>query len=274
MPCSEEKSVKFGSQLFLVGSISCAIAFGGGLSLADVSAQPSTSVNATICASSSSVTVSQPVSDSVVTEPVVTLRGNVAQASQIEVMIDSVYDGVIPLGTDQTTFESQVQLSPGTHTITLKAIDYCQTTDSVATTVVTYTQPPGSSSIGSQIETVTNDGQQQGVVINGQGDVGTESRQNLLLPAVILEPLQDILRWLNIASYDTQSSSHSQLSLPRAIAIGIGAYVLVFGMATSVVTAASTLPVLQAFPIKRRLKLTGRVFRVIGLIVILVGLFL
>ncbi|RYF72752.1 MAG: hypothetical protein EOO39_11600 [Cytophagaceae bacterium] len=237
-------------------------------------AQSSTSVNATICASSSSVTISQPVSDSVVTEPVLTIRGTVKQASQIEVMIDDVYDGVIPLGDNQAIFESQLQLSPGTHTIRLKAIDYCQTADSVATVVVTYTQPPVSSSVGNQTDTATGDSQSQGVVIQAEAKDAPESGRNLLLPAVILEPLQDILRWLNIASYDTQSSSHSQLSLPRAIAIGIGAYVLVFGMAANVVTAASTLPVLQAFPVKRRLKLTGRVFRVIGLIVILVGLFL
>lgn len=274
MPCSEEKSASFGQKiLFAVYVVCCAVTLSGLAAVSNVSAQ-SSSVNATICASSSSVTITQPVSDSVVTDATITLKGMVSQASQIEVMIDAVYDGVIPLDTDQTTFEGQIQLSAGTHTITLKAIDYCQTADSVATTVITYTPPPGSSSIGSQTDTVTGDTGAQGVVIQDQGDDDPKATQNFLLPAIILEPLKDILRWLNIASYDTHAEPYAQLSLARAIAIGVGAYLAVFGMVGTVATAATTLPALRAFPASRRLKIVGRFFRIVGLVVVIAGLFL
>lgn len=276
MLCSEEKNAKYRFSLVFLGGIVCAFVLGVLLS-ANTNAQPSTSVNATICASSSSVTITQPMSDSVIVDPTVAIRGTVTQASQIEVLVDGVYDGVIPLDVGQSTYESQVQLSTGTHTITLKAIDYCQSADSVATTVVTYTPPPGSSSVGDETETIAGDGDDrpQGVVIGGQtGEAPELSQKNPLLPAIIVEPLQDILRWLNIASYDSSTTTHSQLSLPRAVAIGVGAYVLLFGLAANVIKMIATLPMLSAYSTKRRLEIVSRVARIAGAVLLLAGLLL
>lgn len=273
MLCSEEKNAKYRFSLVFLGGIVCAFVLSVLLS-ANTNAQPSTSVNATICASSSSVTITQPMSDSVIVDPTVAIRGTVTQASQIEVLVDGVYDGVIPLDVGQSTYESQVQLSTGTHTITLKAIDYCQSADSVATTVVTYTPPPGSSSVGDETETIAGDNRPQGVVIGGRAGEAPELSQNPLLPVIIVEPLQDILRWLNIASYDSSTTTHSQLSLPRAVAIGVGAYVLLFGLAANVIKMIATLPMLSAYSTKRRLEIVSRVTRIAGAVLLLAGLLL
>lgn len=100
----------------------------------------STSVNAAICGAGAgaTLTITSPPSDSVVSGPIVQVSGDVSNATQIDVSIDQQYNSTLPLSAGQTSYHTSVQLSPGTHTISLVANDVCQMQDGTASVVVTY----------------------------------------------------------------------------------------------------------------------------------------
>src|SRR3990167_2389805 len=82
-----------------------------------------TIVAATVCLPASTVMIVEPASDSIVTEAAVQLSGSVSQANQIEVYVDDIFDHTIPLGIAQTSFTGVVQMTQGTHTLKLVAVN-------------------------------------------------------------------------------------------------------------------------------------------------------
>lgn len=100
----------------------------------------STSVNAAICGAGAgaTLTIASPQSDSVVNDPAVQVSGDVSNATQIDVSIDGQYNSTLPLSAGQNTYQTGVQLNPGTHTISLVANDVCQMQNATASVVVTY----------------------------------------------------------------------------------------------------------------------------------------
>ena len=207
-----------------------------GVLVSTTSVQAQSDVYATICVASSSVTITQPVDDSTVTSGDIVISGTVDQANQIEVYIDDVFDNAIPLTIGQTQYSSTVQLSPGTHTLRVEAVDSCGGQNAEASSVVTYTVPPSQPSQGGS--TPTSVAQAQGaatVTIGGGPPVsseqdGREARKSFFnLPAVILQPLERFAAWLGITEPDYEGHT-SRLSLPRAIAITVSMFLLVFGV--------------------------------------------
>lgn len=117
-------------------------------------------IGAVVCGESSpgaSITITQPNDDSIVDRSPVTLRGEVGNTSQIEIMVDDVYVATLAMGANQTMFETDVSLSEGTHTIRLVAYDICQEQDASDEIVITY-QPAVDPSDGGSTPTDVDGG--------------------------------------------------------------------------------------------------------------------
>lgn len=234
-------------------------------------------INATICAASSQITLTSPVSDSVVAESAVVLTGTARQANQIEVKVDDAFDNVITLSAGQEAFNGSVQLTPGTHTITVTAIDVCGMSNASVTSVVTYTPPPSTPSIGDSAETDVNQDTpppSSGVMISSPGEQIAEP--DLItapfIPSLLLEPLNNAFRWLNLAPTEAQNSQLKRLSVTRAVALSLGAYMTSFGIATGLARGASSLQLLQRVKVRKRLVYIRRGYRIIGIVLIALAL--
>lgn len=234
----------------------------------------SSSIEAMLCETSSSVSLTSPMSDSVVTAPAVPLAGGVSQANQLEVYIDNVLDHIIPSTPSQTSFSGGIQLTPGTHTVKVVAIDACAGTNGSAQAVVTYqpTEEPAPTDQGGETST-TPGGVYIGESLPESTSPGSGTKEEAVLPLGMMAPL---LEWLNIKTVDVGETEG--LSVWRAVMIGAGMYLLTIGVATVVVQSVATLPAMQAAlpstsPILRN-KWVSRGFRLLGIPLILAALFL
>lgn len=247
-----------------------------GATIVGVIAAPSTfaqqtTVAATVCLPTSSVTITQPVSDSTVTEATVPLAGTVGQANQIEVYIDEIFDHTIPIAFGQTSFSDAIQLSQGTHTIKLVAINICPGANGTASSVVTYEPLPntGGDGGGGNTKTDTSGGPAEPV---SSSDDALPSLP--FVPKEVEQTFENVGRWLNIvATYEAPASS--SLTLVRATTIAIGSWLLAFGIATTVVQwLGSVLPVFSDMPSTRRTRIIAWAIRALGFFMVLGGLFL
>lgn len=134
--------------LFLVPFLACAVTSIGstGTSALDMD------IGVSICGNSvppAAIDITQPVEDSVVNQPTVTFRGTVANTSMIEVEIDGQYASTVSVGPSEATFEFNLTLDAGTHTVGVRANAVCGgqvATDAVALTYQPVSQPSGGGS--------------------------------------------------------------------------------------------------------------------------------
>ena len=244
--------------------------------VATVAAQSGTSVNAVLCNPGSTVTLSQPVSDSTVVDPTVQIAGQATQASQVEVYVNDQFDGVISLPAGQSTFNGTVTLTNGTSTIKVVAIDFCQLNNGEATSVVTFTPPPDSTGSNGNDTQTSLPG--QGVVIGGDYDVSTEpvamTPFSGLIPPGMVHFFDSIADWLNITRIDNGSEA-PKLTFIRAVVIATGSWLLAFGLATTIVQWISTsVAALQGVPKRRRLFVISMGARLVGFGILVAGIFL
>ena len=228
-------------------------------------------VQAVICGTGAEITMTSPQSDSVVTSPTIPIKGTVKQAGQIEVMIDGAFNGVIPLNASQTSYESDVQITAGTHTVTVTAIDSCGSTNASVSTVVTFTPPPTNGSVG--YATPTN---VSGVVIGTESAENKDSSQTVqefnpggLLPAPLVGGLNGVLNWLNVSSSDHSHDGMATLSITRALVMTLGIYMAVIGVAQSVVSLFASAPFFHKYQGSTRTKIAGRTLRGVGIILVI-----
>lgn len=234
----------------------------------------STTIDAILCTSSSTITITSPVSDSIVTSPNLPLEGSITQSNQIEVYVDNVFDHIIPTTPGQTSFSDSVQLTEGTHTIKVVAINACTGANGEAQAVVTYQQPQGGGGASSGTDTSTEAGVYIGESIPSPGSsAGDSEKSDMLLPLGIMAPL---LEWLNIKTADIGETEG--LSVWRAVVMTAGMYLVTVGMATVVVQSVASLPALQAVlpsaPATTRGRWVSRGFRLGGVLLVLAALFL
>lgn len=242
-----------------------------------VYAQAGTGVSAVICNSGATITLAQPVSDSIVTDPNITISGQSTQASQVEIYVNDQLDGItsIPLG--QSTFSATTTLSNGTSTIKVVAIDVCQMQNGEASSVVTFNPPPNSS--GSNGGNAQTNLPGQGVVIGGDYEVSTKASDKdipflELVPPIVARSFETVGNWLNITTA-FEGSDAPQLTALRATTIAIGSWLLAFGVATSIIQwAASSVSFFNKIPKARRTIVISRGVRIFGLIILLAGIFL
>ena len=107
-----------------------------------------TNVSVSVCNSERPVIMLEsPQSDSVVNTPSVVLKGTAIRTNQIDVEVDGQYDSTIAFSPDDPTFNKQVSLNAGTHTITLTANHVCRLSPEQTQLIITY-QPQGKPSRG------------------------------------------------------------------------------------------------------------------------------
>lgn len=124
-----------------------------------------TQIGAVVCgaeAPGASVSITQPVNDSVLDQTVVKLRGEVSNSAQLEIFINDIQDRTVAIGANQSTFQADLTLQEGTNTIVVRANDICGVSDGEDSVVITYTpaaQQPSSGGITPTIvaETVGDD---------------------------------------------------------------------------------------------------------------------
>lgn len=264
------KHVIVGAVLFAV--VTLVVSVLGGRTVA---AQGS-AVNAIICSSGATVTLQQPISDSIVTSPIVTISGQATQASQVEVYVNDQLDSISSIPVGQSAFSATTTVSNGTSTIKVVAVDVCQLQNGQASSVVTFNPPPeNSGSNGSDTQTNLPG---QGVIIGGDYKVQPKTADRLpfldLVPPVVGRAFTAISGWLNITTTFEQGSA-PRLTVFRAMAIAIGSWLLAFGLATTVLQwIASSTTLFNRIPKSRRIKTIGRGVRGVGFVILVAGIVL
>lgn len=119
-----------------------------------LTAQPAhgtdTQIGVAVCGDTipaAAVTIQEPLGDSVVDQPTVTIRGVALNATQVLISIDDQYSVTVALPVTSTSFATDIFLTPGTHTIKTEAFGICGGAPSEDTVVVTY-QPAAPPSNG------------------------------------------------------------------------------------------------------------------------------
>ena len=121
-----------------------------------------TQIGAVVCgadAPGASVSITQPVNDSVLDQPVVKLRGDVSNSAQLEIFINDIQDRTVAIGANQSTFQADLTLPEGTNTIVVRANDICGASDDAASITITYApaaiQPSAGNNTPTTIEGTT-----------------------------------------------------------------------------------------------------------------------
>lgn len=214
--------------LLLVGAC-CALLTSGYVAPGSVTAE--SIVQAIVCREGATLSIMQPASDSVVIETTLPINGMVTQATQIEITIDGQFNGVVPLNAAATNFATTVQLSAGTHTVRLTAIDACQIANASDQVVITYEAPPTSGgSVGG--ETATDVPAGGGVVIGDAANLP-------VVPSVasspferFVQPLVDLGRQLDLVS-NPSATAAQQAGVPQLVRFGF----VVVGLGSIIFTA-------------------------------------
>lgn len=198
-------------------------------------------IQAVICHDPATISINQPVSDSVVVSPVVTVSGTVAQATQIEVKVDTQFNSIVPLDAAATDFMTTLQLAPGTHTITLTAIDVCQIGNASGSVVITYQAPSQATSGSVGSDTPTSIPSAGGVVIGAGGAMGQVAGGAPTAIDHLLAPLVALGRNLDIVPQGqaARAASHTP-ALVRILLLIFGFGVIVFSQQLTRLFGGST----------------------------------
>lgn len=209
------------ASLFLFGSPTSAI---------DLVDSSGTEVRATVCNGSqgSSISISTPASDQVINISTISIQGTVEDATQITVEIDGQYSQTVPLGSNQTSYQIDVTVSEGTHTIVLIANDLCAVQNGSTSLVVTY-EPKSTPSDGGSTPTDVNQG---GVAIGTEpsGPAIGQTTYQKLRNSIVVGPLLGILENLvNLTGLDvTAQQAGPSVAILRVALFSAGVSMLTF----------------------------------------------
>lgn len=190
-----------------------------------------TQISAEICRAplGSTIQITSPKSDSTVDTATIAMKGTVSDATQITVTIDGNYSETIPLGASDTSFNFNLNLTKGTHTIKLVANDVCQIQNSSDSVIVTF-----SGASGNGVDTPTSAG---GVLV-GVSEVtppagGDDPYKQIKQSPVIGPVLDSMERLYSFSGLDTTIEQGGVVaSAVRVGAFAVGVTTLTF---TSVV---------------------------------------
>ncbi len=194
-----------------------------------------TQVGAIVCGESSELTITEPAEASTSTSSLVLVNGSVAQANQVEVQVDGAYHSTTQLSLGQTLFTVAVQLIPGPHTITIKAINACPGPSQSVERTITYTPPTSTpnQNVGATTPPPRHDSQSGSATTSllAANDLADDSGKAAEVPSA--HPLTITLGWLGLvpASSETESSDVPKVFTPlRATIFTAGALLTFFGL--------------------------------------------
>lgn len=168
----------------------------------DVSAQQvkDTNIAVTICPApnTSSFTVSEPQSDSVVKSASVAIKGTASSIERIDVFVDDEYKKSVTVSESSVSYHIDVVITPGTHTIKLIAIEKCQQAQHNKSLVLTY-EPQAAPGAPQAPDDVPRAG---GGPIFADDDLPTESPAPApsegLAKLPVIRPVEDVARGLDV----------------------------------------------------------------------------
>lgn len=114
-----------------------------------------TIIAALVCAPSggSVITLNQPLSDSVVNMPDITVSGKVTQSGAVDISVDGIHRVTANVDSATGNFAAVVPVSQGTHEIRVTSQDICNAQNGLAGVVITY-NPNATPSQGPRTPTV------------------------------------------------------------------------------------------------------------------------
>ena len=234
------------------------LVIGGGLCLSlSVPVGAVTRVSALVCGSDSQagLVLAQPKSDSVVADSRLTLSGTTRQASQVDTTLDGAYDQTVAVAAGQSAFSLTMTLTPGTHTITVIALDVCAQHNATSQLVVTY--QPAAQETGAQPTATVG-----GVTIEPQG-----AASPVTPPSAPVSFLGQTVAMIG-ANLDIGQTVTST-PLQQVVRIGLVTVGLVFAV------FGATIPLLGSMQLlidSTKYSIAASVPRMIGIIFLLTGL--
>lgn len=126
------------------------------------------------------------------------LHGSINALSQLRIYIDGAFSQVVPLSVHDTSFDYDITVSPGTHTVTIVGVSAYGSSNPEINFTITYTPEPTPSQppFGSPRSGQAN--QQGGVILTNQIQSGMSTVQTPLNP--MLDALYNGLIALNIVT--------------------------------------------------------------------------
>jgi hypothetical protein len=213
------------------------------------------------------ITITSPVSDSLINESTVTVTGSVTQSNQLEVFVDDAFNGVVSLDSSVSSYSTLIQLPIGTHKITITAVDACQVKNASQSIVVTY-QSAQAPSTGSEVPTGISDGD----VIGSPQSVSNSAADktpDTVFERFITPVFNNVVDALDLQSSGPAGVTSSGLTNMSRFLMTTAGLIIVF-TANQVTSAISTWSIRGKDNVmKRRPKANRRTIRAIGIVLIL-----
>jgi hypothetical protein len=197
-------------------------------------------VNVIVCPTADLVqfSVTQPVSDSIVSESSLVVAGSTSFVSQVDIYIDDSYNNTLALNYADSSFDSTISLRPGTNTIKVVATGTCGVATIEKSVVVTY-QPKVESSIGKEVATVVGE-KQAALATPAVEAIPEKSPVQQSLDAWVVTPLTELGKSLDIVSLPDASSEVKWQNTGRSLFFVLGSgltfvagYIWLLGAAAS-----------------------------------------
>jgi hypothetical protein len=211
------------------------------------------------------LTITRPQSDSVVNDHAITLSGSVWQASQLEIYVDDAFSGVESLSSNTTSYTTTVQLSPGTHTIKVVAIDICQVGNGTASIVLTY-QPISTPSTGGQVATKV-----AGAVT---GLEPVSASQGTIFQRLVVAPITSLGESLNLVTHDAGNPASNYTNVDRFAIILLGILLIGFSPQLQTAVAAGFTRLWASARVVDEIRTSGRRLVVAVGVVVILGVFI
>lgn len=213
------------------------------------------------------LTIDSPASDSLVNEPTLTITGAVNQSNQLEIFVDEAFNGVVPLDSSVSKYNTSIQLPTGTHKITVTAIDACQVANASQSVVITY-QSAHTASTGSEVPTDIAGGNATiGSPQAVAGHTGSHSPPTII-DRFISPILNNVVDALDLQDPATKGVISPGLTNMNRFLMMTGGLILLL-TANPITNAVSGWSLVSGDNISKRLMTTRRATRAAGILLIL-----
>lgn len=229
-------SVNVVKQIGLSLLVAAGLVMFGGTADQKVSATDSI-IQARVCGTQSTATISidQPTSDSTVDQQPIVVSGQLHDVSQVTVMVDSNYSHSLAIARGQTTYQTPVAVTSGTHTIEVTGSDVCGLADPSAAVVVTYTPaiPPSSggdtpTDVPSDSSRVSGGGFTVGGVPGGQTGVDN-SQSQVVNPDWLTTLPAPVRKFMRVTDLYTVAQDGVVVGVLRVVSIVTGIAMIISG---------------------------------------------
>lgn len=165
------------------------------------------------------LSITQPTSDSVVSESKLAISGMTNFVSQVDIYVDTAYNNTIALSYADTSFTSDVSLRPGTNTVKIVATGTCGVTTAEESVIITY-QPKVQASVGGDVPTIVDDQVSPPAVVSESIPEKSPILQNI--DRWVVAPLINIGKSLDIITLPSATNEAKLQNTSRSVFFVLG----------------------------------------------------